>query len=113
MSDEEEDTKYYVFITIHYYIQFFPCRNSFLSHLSHCPLIGAIYNVGCAQIKSKFGKEVTSEAKKVPDRPCIDSNWACIGSRERNWACKFSHDSRTGSSVCQDEKETGYHMWEK
>ena len=40
-----------------------------------------IYNVECAQIMSKFGKEITSEAERVSDRPCIDCNWACIGSR--------------------------------
>lgn len=43
-------------------------------------LLGAIYTEGCAQ--PKFWKEITSEAKRVPDRPWIDCNWACTGSTE-------------------------------
>ncbi len=82
-----------------------------MGHLSLYSLTGAIYNVGRAQIASKFGKEITSEDKRAPDRLCRDCNWACIGSREMNWACKFSHDGR--ASVCQDETETGYRMWGK
>lgn len=79
----------------------FPHRSSLWGHLS-----GASYTLGCAQIRAKFGKE-TSGAKRVPEKPLIDCDWACIGSGERYWACKFSHDGTAASWVLPRGERNG------
>ena len=76
--------------------------NNMFYSLFHQPTMRDVHGL------SEFGKEITSEAKRVPKIPCIGCKWACIGSRKRDWSCIFEYDlfAKTG-------KQTGYHMWER
>ena len=101
LPEEEEE------LIIKRNVRLFPRSSSLWGHFS-----GAVYTLGCAQIRSKFGKE-TSGAKRVPDKPLIDCDWACTGSGERYWHASSVMMAQLPAEFCQEEKETGYHMWEK
>lgn len=91
-------------------------KKSWLSRITfNCFHIGVHYGVifqvqvthwDVHRLGQSFGKE-TSGAKRVPDKPLIDCDWACIGSGERHWACKFSHDGKAASWVLPRGERNG------